>query len=404
MSGYAVVDVQTTGLEPGMQHRVVEIAVVQVHADGSPGDSWATLVNPQRDIGASDLHGISARDVLDAPTFDEIAPLLIESLAGRTAVAHNTAFTMTFVARELERAGLRVEGSIPGVATMNYVHHLRPSSPRRLVDCCDEFGIALERRYSSAHQADAVAELLGLLVAKVPSPAPWMSLTVRSQGYPWPVARPRGRCTLRPRGAGGHAIASSWLDRLMSKMPRSGEPETEAYLDMLEMVLLDHYLSAHEADSLVRLAWQQGLDRDGVASLHRDYLSAMARVAWADGVITEDEYADLAQVADALGMTLEDVDQALAAACEHAAQPEAGATFRLETGDAICLTGTMSTPREALGALATNVGLQVGGLTKGTRLLVAADPDSLSGKARKARDYGIPIVNEECFRRLLEDM
>ncbi|HCM50934.1 MAG TPA: hypothetical protein DIS91_10455, partial [Microbacterium sp.] len=28
------------------------------------------------------------------------------------------------------------------------------------------------------------------------------------------------------------------------------------------------------------------------------------------------------------------------------------------------------------------------------RLVVAADPDSLSGKARKARDYGIPIVGE----------
>ncbi|WP_292708318.1 BRCT domain-containing protein [Microbacterium sp. 67-17] len=35
------------------------------------------------------------------------------------------------------------------------------------------------------------------------------------------------------------------------------------------------------------------------------------------------------------------------------------------------------------------------GVTKKVRLVVAADPDSLSGKARKARDYGIPIVGEE---------
>jgi DNA polymerase-3 subunit epsilon len=33
-------------------------------------------------------------------------------------------------------------------------------------------------------------------------------------------------------------------------------------------------------------------------------------------------------------------------------------------------------------------------VTKNVRLVVAADPDSLSGKARKARDYGIPIVGE----------
>ena len=33
-------------------------------------------------------------------------------------------------------------------------------------------------------------------------------------------------------------------------------------------------------------------------------------------------------------------------------------------------------------------------------LLVAADPDSLSGKARKARDYDIPIVGEAALARL----
>lgn len=35
--------------------------------------------------------------------------------------------------------------------------------------------------------------------------------------------------------------------------------------------------------------------------------------------------------------------------------------------------------------------------------LVAADPDSLSGKERKARDYGIPVVTEDGFARLLAE-
>jgi len=35
------------------------------------------------------------------------------------------------------------------------------------------------------------------------------------------------------------------------------------------------------------------------------------------------------------------------------------------------------------------------------KLVVAADPDSLSGKARKARDCGIPVVTEDGFARLL---
>jgi DNA polymerase-3 subunit epsilon len=34
---------------------------------------------------------------------------------------------------------------------------------------------------------------------------------------------------------------------------------------------------------------------------------------------------------------------------------------------------------------------------------VAADPDSLSGKARKASAYGIPIVAESAFDALLAE-
>ncbi|WP_255348844.1 hypothetical protein [Nesterenkonia sp. F] len=34
-------------------------------------------------------------------------------------------------------------------------------------------------------------------------------------------------------------------------------------------------------------------------------------------------------------------------------------------------------------------------MTKQVQLLGAADPDTVSGKARKARDYGIPVVGED---------
>lgn len=43
-------------------------------------------------------------------------------------------------------------------------------------------------------------------------------------------------------------------------------------------------------------------------------------------------------------------------------------------------------------------------MTKSTKVVVAADPDSLSGKAKKARGYAIPIVTEGAFGQMLEDM
>jgi exonuclease len=72
-SGYAVVDVETTGLFPGRHDRVVEIGVVLADREGRQVDEWGTLVNPARDLGPQHIHGIRSSDVLCAPSFAEIA-------------------------------------------------------------------------------------------------------------------------------------------------------------------------------------------------------------------------------------------------------------------------------------------------------------------------------------------
>jgi DNA polymerase III subunit epsilon len=64
---------------------------------------------------------------------------------------------------------------------------------------------------------------------------------------------------------------------------------------------------------------------------------------------------------------------------QHAIQlsPQPSATrFAFAVGDLVVLTGEMRRPREEWFGI------------------VKVDPDSLSGKARKARDYGIPVVDE----------
>ena len=43
-------------------------------------------------------------------------------------------------------------------------------------------------------------------------------------------------------------------------------------------------------------------------------------------------------------------------------------------------------------------------VTKKTKVVVAADPDSLSGKAAKARAYDIPVITEAAFARLLQGL
>jgi len=71
----------------------------------------------------------------------------------------------------------------------------------------------------------------------------------------------------------------------------------------------------------------------------------------------------------------------------------------------VVFTGEMSLPREEWVRRAMDAGLVPhSSVTKKVALVVAADPDSLSGKARKAEAYGIPIVGEWAFEELIQHM
>lgn len=102
----AVVDVETTGLDPRRGHRVCEVAILRFDG-GEPTASWQQLVNPQRPIepGAYQVNGISEEMVADAPTFAEIAPQVVELTRGAILVGHNVWFDTRFLAAELDCLG-----------------------------------------------------------------------------------------------------------------------------------------------------------------------------------------------------------------------------------------------------------------------------------------------------------
>ncbi|WP_395309558.1 DEDDh family exonuclease [Mycobacterium sp. AMU20-3851] len=107
-TGWAVVDVETTGFRPG-QARVVSVAALAVSDDGSIEHSVSSLLNPGVDPGPTHVHGLTAEMLAGQPTFGDIAPQLMEILHGRTLVAHNVAFDYAFLAAEAEL----VEAQLP---------------------------------------------------------------------------------------------------------------------------------------------------------------------------------------------------------------------------------------------------------------------------------------------------
>ncbi|MHB8462632.1 MAG: 3'-5' exonuclease [Vulcanimicrobiaceae bacterium] len=96
-SRFAVVDVETTGLDPKVE-RVVEIAVVLVDEQWVV-DSWSSLVNPEMPIPAraSQIHGIYDEDVAQAPTMEALVAEILTRCQGRVVAAHNARFDLSFL-------------------------------------------------------------------------------------------------------------------------------------------------------------------------------------------------------------------------------------------------------------------------------------------------------------------
>lgn len=199
------------------------------------------------------------------------------------------------------------------------------------------------------------------------------------------------------RGTSPPRRPAGWLDRIVARMPRHDDIRVESYLEVLESALLDHYLSRHEEQALVKMAKELSLSRQLLDEIHCEYLRSMARVALADGVVTDAERAELLQVSELCGLSPNHVDTALAMAPVRQVSGE----FALAPGDVLCLTGAMRRPRAEWEAELVERGFVIGSLTRRTRVLVAADPDSVSGKANKAREYGVPIIAEDALARLL---
>lgn len=157
---FAVVDVETTGLSPATD-RVIEVAVVRCAPDGSIIDEWATLIDPGRDPGPTHIHGITAADLADAPTFAAIAPELVERLDGHVVTAHNLSFDESFLSAELRAASLDLP-MVPSLCTLELARHVLTDQKRHnLAACAASLGIA----HDAAHRALADTRVTALVLA-----------------------------------------------------------------------------------------------------------------------------------------------------------------------------------------------------------------------------------------------
>lgn len=397
MSGYAVIDFETTGLWPESHDRAIEVGVVLTDEAGRIEDEWTTLMNPRRDLGPTHIHGITAAQVLQAPEFHQIAPHLVSMLRGRTTVAHNASFDMRFLHHELVRSGYPLLTRPDALCTMRWAGQTIGAA--KLSQCCEALEIELSDAHTALADARATAQLLGYLISRCSSAPGWAGDRQRSDAYVWPSATSDHPVTSTGRSVAARP-ADWWLTEILESTWIPGSSSEEAsYLLYLENALLDRSISLTEGEMLVQTARASGISSSRADALHRQYLDALAVEVLADDVITADEQRDLDQVASALRLTVDDIEMALGRALAAKADTTTPETF-LRRGDRVVFTGTLTRDRNEWIADLVAVGLASGGITKSTRVVVTPDPDSMSGKAMKARGFGVPLVDEETFAKM----
>ena len=89
MSREIVLDTETTGIEPSEGHRVIEIAAIELVNLLPTGRHFHTLLNPQRDIpsDASRIHGMTSKDVENAPLFVQQVDAWLDFMADAPIIA-----------------------------------------------------------------------------------------------------------------------------------------------------------------------------------------------------------------------------------------------------------------------------------------------------------------------------
>ncbi len=375
-TGFAVVDVETTGLYPTTD-RVVEIAVVRLDASGNTIDDWTTLLDPGRDIGPTSIHGITARAVMGAPRFEDLAPELRHRLGGAVLTAHNAPFDRTFLSREFERAGLPLGDEARAFCTMYgcSVHHL--ASSRTLAGCCAELGVRHDDPHTALGDARAAAALLSILLRRVgrgrlglPEPLP-----------PAPAVAPCAAVRRRtdPPPPRVDPALGALADRIAVPDGIEAAPGAAlAYLALLDRILEDRRITPEEVDALAGLARDWGIGARAAAALHPAYLGGVWELARADGVITPAELADLSAIAELLGVRLEsearaEVAEALSIMTSRAAE-FVGLSVCF-TGESVCSIDGWPLTRADQKARAAERGMIVKtGVSRKLDILVLADP------------------------------
>lgn len=411
---FSIIDIETTGFSR-KNDRIVEVAIVKINENGEIIKGYETLVNPIRDVGPTHIHGITATDVINAPSFSEVKDTILGIINNSILVAHNKSFDFKFLECEFLRAGIEIQ-PIDGICTLSMSKKIFPELPsRKLSVLCEYLDINIENAHRAYDDCLATAKLfyeMYKIFVEEYSPIELIDWFADDGLFKYPVGSYDHVEFKRLDAKKEIYKEESKMQRFINRIPdnyRHNDSNISEYLNLLDRVLEDRLITDEELEEIEHYTTLYKLSSKSITSIHKEYFRRLVRYYLSDNYLSNSELIDLDKVSSLLYINDSDTIINLEKTefnFEKTNAPESKKSFSEKS---VCFTGQFVSKlkgelitRDLAHSIAIEKGLVVKkAVTKKLDLLVVSDPNSLSTKARKAKKYGTRIIVESVFWREL---
>jgi DNA polymerase-3 subunit epsilon len=140
-----IVDTETTGLDPALGHRIIEIAAVELVSRRVTDNHFHRYINPERESeeAAIRVHGLTTEFLCDKPRFREIVRDFLEFISGAELIIHNAAFDIAFIDYELGLLDLEPVATCCSsvIDTLKMAREMHPGKRNALDSLCERYQI-----------------------------------------------------------------------------------------------------------------------------------------------------------------------------------------------------------------------------------------------------------------------
>ena len=163
---FVVFDLETLGLNSKL-NEIIEIGAVKIK-NGDIVSRFSELVNPLKPIPKriTEITKITNDMVEQKPTIEEVIARFYKFIDGATLVAHNAAFDMGFISRDIKKY-LKVDLNVRVIDTLQMARDLYPDLKNYgLANLNKHLGLSLENHHRAVDDATATAKMFKIFLEK----------------------------------------------------------------------------------------------------------------------------------------------------------------------------------------------------------------------------------------------